>query len=81
MADENVYIQNRDIGNNTTNYIAGFHAVNKVYCGKNVYQKYCNKWRDKEGDVIIDKETHIDMRGTEIVFTTGVSVTHTRTRL
>lgn len=35
----------------------------------------CNEWRDKEGEVIIDQGTKVDMRGTEIIFTTGVSVT------
>jgi predicted secreted protein len=93
MADEDVYVQNRDIGNNTPNYIAGFfailttflmdakrtlrsvHAKNTVYCGSNVYQKYCNEWRDKIGDVIIDQGTQVELRGADIVFTTGVFVT------
>ena len=75
MADQNVYVQNRDIGNNTEDYIAGFHAKNVVYCGRVVYQKYCNEWRDKVGDVIIDQGTQVELRGADIVFTTGVSIT------
>jgi hypothetical protein len=63
------------MGNKTVNYIAGFHAANKIYCGQRVYQKYCNEWRDKEGDVIIDQGTQVDFRAAEIVFTTGISVT------
>lgn len=75
IAPDDVFVQNRDIGNTTNNYIAGFHAFGKVYCGQRVYQDFCDEWREKEGEVIIDQGTAIEMTGTEIHFRTGVSVT------
>ncbi len=75
IAPTDVYVQNRDIGNLTQNYFAGFHAIGKVYCGKSVYQNYCDEWREKEGEVVIDQGTKVEMTGTEIHFRTGVSVT------
>lgn len=75
IAADTVYIQNRDIGNNTENYIAGFHTANYIYCGNSVFQKHSYEWKEPQGNVIINQHANIDMRAKEIIFETGVSVT------
>ena len=60
MADENVYVQNRDIGNNTPNYMAGFHAKNVVYCGRDVYQNIAMNGAIKKAQVSAKlKQSHV----------------------
>lgn len=76
IAPDTVFIQNRDIGNNTPNYVAGFHSAYNVYAGQNVYQKYNPRyWKEPVGEVIINQNTMVDVRGKEIIFTTGFNVT------
>ncbi|HRG60253.1 MAG TPA: hypothetical protein PK323_14965, partial [Bacteroidia bacterium] len=65
IASDTVYIQNRDIGNNTENYIAGFHTANYIYCGNSVFQKHSNEWKEPPGEVVMNQNAKIDMRAKE----------------
>lgn len=76
IVSDTVYIQNRDIGDNTDNYIAGFHSANYIYCGNSVFQKHSYEWKEPPGEVVMNQNAKIDMRAKEIIFETGVSVTN-----
>jgi hypothetical protein len=70
-----LFIQNRDIGDQTTGYKALFQAENHLFSGQRVMQEYSDFWMEPEGEVIIDQNAKVEFVSREIILGTGFSVT------